>query len=40
MRLKLIALAVRAACHTIGMQWRDRQALERFEAGQKAAANG
>lgn len=43
MHLKLIALAVRSACVTIGMQYRDRIALARFEAAQaeaKANANG
>ncbi len=36
MRVKLIVLAVGSACRDIGREWRNRQALAQFEAGQKA----
>lgn len=34
MQVKLIVLCVRDACTLIGMEWRDRQRLKAFEAGQ------
>lgn len=31
MRIKIIVMAVRAACNMIGMQYRDRKAVEAFQ---------